>query len=109
MPIPFPALPAFAAGALVVAATLALAAGPADAARITGSGVARTETRNVGDYHAIGLGVHANVEIRQGGSEGVTITGDDNIIGRVETVVDRGTLPGPTPWQSIHRESRSTL
>jgi hypothetical protein len=92
MPIPFPALPSFAAGAVAVAATLAFAAGPADAARITGSGVARTETRNVGDYHAIGLDVHANVEIRQGSSEGVTITGDDNIVARVETVVDRGTL-----------------
>lgn len=92
MPLPYPALPTFAAGALVVVATLALAAGPADAARITGSGVARTETRNVGDYHAVGIGVHANVEVRQGESEGVTITGDDNIVSRVETVVDRGTL-----------------
>ncbi|MBI3716167.1 MAG: DUF2807 domain-containing protein [Betaproteobacteria bacterium] len=60
--------------------------------RITGSGVSKTETRAVSDFTGIGLAVAANVEIRQGAGEALTITGDDNIVALVETVVENGSL-----------------
>ena len=60
--------------------------------RIVGSGVSKTEARAVTGIRNISLGVHARVEVRQGGAEGLTITGDDNIVPMVETVVDNGTL-----------------
>lgn len=90
MPTLFACLPRFAA-----MAALALVAGlPAGAAalRIQGSGVSHTETRAVAGFQRIALGVMADVELRQGATEGLTITGDDNIVARVETVVDNGTL-----------------
>lgn len=78
--------------------------------QIKGSGVARTETRAVGDFHKITLGVGARLEIRQGPSEGLSITGDDNIVPLIETVVDNGTLKirwadrvhGSTSYKSLN-------
>jgi len=83
--------------AAVLAATLLFAA-PGHAwewgtgKRITGSGVPKTETRAVSGFSGIGLSVAANVEIRQGNAEGLSITGDDNIVALVETVVEDGSL-----------------
>jgi len=82
---------------IVVAGLLALLAGPADAQiwgseKITGSGVTKTETRNVSGFHNVVLGVHARLKLRQGDSEGLSITGDNNIVPLVETVVEDGTL-----------------
>src|SRR3954464_9673522 len=66
---------------------------PALAARqVTGSGVSRTETRSAAGFQGVALGVDAALEIRQGPTEGLTITGDDNIVPLVETVVDHGVL-----------------
>jgi len=76
--------------ALVVAL---LPAGNTSAAnKVTGSGSSKTETRAATGFHAIALGVDARLEIRQGSVEGLTITGDDNILPLVETVVDGGVL-----------------
>ncbi len=60
--------------------------------KVAGSGVTRTETRNLSGFHGVVLGVSARVEIRQGDSEGISITGDDNIVPLVETVVVDGAL-----------------
>jgi hypothetical protein len=84
-------------GTLVLAALLALLPGLADAQLrsgegITGSGVVRTETRTVSGFHSVALSVHAKLKLRQGEREGLSITGDDNIIPRVETVVEDGAL-----------------
>jgi len=71
---------------------LCLLAPPALAATIVGSGASRTETRAVAGFHAIALGVDAHLEIRQGSTESLAITGDDNIVPLVETVVEAGVL-----------------
>jgi hypothetical protein len=62
------------------------------AAPVAGSGVAKTETRSVSGFHHVALGVPASLEIRQGTSEGITITGDDNVLPLVETKVTKGVL-----------------
>lgn len=90
MPTLLAAIPRLAVHALL-AFVLGLPVGAA-AERIKGSGVTKTETRQVSGFHRITLGVTADVEVRQGASEGLTITGDDNVVARVETVVDDGTL-----------------
>ena len=81
------------------AAALAMAMVPMEAQadwgwgkKVTGSGVSKTETRQVSGFSGLSLGVSAKVEIRQGNNEGVTITGDDNIVPLVETVVEDGKL-----------------
>jgi hypothetical protein len=73
--------------------------------QIKGSGVVRTETRAVADFQKITLGVGAHLEIRQGTSEGLTITGDDNIVPLIESVVDHGALK--IRWASKGRVSTS--
>ena len=62
------------------------------AAPVVGSGVAKTETRAVSGIHGVALGISANLEIRQGTSEGLTITGDDNVVPLVQTNVTNGVL-----------------
>ena len=84
-PIPFLAT-------LGVAVALALPAAARAGDRIVGSGVSKTETRAVAGFHALALAVHATVDLRQDGTEGLSITGDDNIVPLVETVVEDGTL-----------------
>ena len=59
---------------------------------IKGSGVVRTETRDVNGFRGVALDVPANVTLRQGAGEGVSIKGDDNVVPLVETVVEDGTL-----------------
>ncbi len=88
---------AWSSAVLVIAAALALASTHARAEngggpRIVGSGVIKTESRAAIGVRTISLGVHARVEIRQEGAEGLTITGDDNIVPMIETIVDNGTL-----------------
>ena len=69
------------------------AAGAAPAAnKVTGSGSSKTETRAASGFHAIAVGVDARLDIRQGNVESLAITGDDNILPLVETVVENGVL-----------------
>jgi len=76
----------------VAAMAVGLAAGPVAAERIKGSGTLRTETRNVSGFHGIAVEVPADVTLRQGANEGLTLTTDDNIAPLVETVVENGAL-----------------
>ncbi len=85
------------AGVLILSVLVALVPVPAGAGnwageRITGSGVEKTETRNATGFHGIALGVDAQLELRQGDGEGVSITGDDNIVPLIETAVENGVL-----------------
>lgn len=59
---------------------------------IKGSGVMKTDTRNVSGFNHISLSIPGNVEIVQGSTEGIRIEGDDNIVPLVETVVEGGIL-----------------
>ncbi|MEO8675541.1 MAG: head GIN domain-containing protein [Casimicrobiaceae bacterium] len=79
-------------GALIALLPWPAAATESGSGRIVGSGVTKTETRAVSGFHGIGLAVDARVELRQGGSEGLSITGDDNIVPLIETVVEDGIL-----------------
>ena len=77
------------AALLTLLTPIAIAAGVPE---VVGSGVARTETRNLSGFHGLALSIDARLELNQDGSEGLTITGDDNIVPLVETVVEDGTL-----------------
>jgi hypothetical protein len=59
---------------------------------VTGSGTAKTDTRNVSGFTGVGISVPAKVTIVQGDKEGVTLEGDDNIVAIIETEVERGGL-----------------
>ena len=49
-------------------------------------------TRQVSGFHDVVLRVHARLKLRQGDIEGLSITGDDNIVPLVETAVEDGKL-----------------
>lgn len=59
---------------------------------LVGSGKIEHQIRPVTNYNAISLGIPAELELRIGTVERVTIDGDDNLVGLIETSVDRGTL-----------------
>ena len=59
---------------------------------VSGSGTLRTESRDVSGFTGIALSLDGSVEIKQGGTEGVSIETDDNILPLVETIVESGTL-----------------
>lgn len=59
---------------------------------VVGSGNVKTEARQVSGFTGVGLSIPANVTIRQGTKEGITIEADDNFLPLIETEVERGSL-----------------
>lgn len=58
---------------------------------VKGSGIVKTEKRDVTGFNSISVSIPANVTIVQGDSEAVLVEGDDNILPLIETVIeDRG-------------------
>ena len=60
--------------------------------RIKGSGTLKKQTREPGHFTGLSLMLACAVELRLGASESVTIEADDNILPRIDTVVEDGTL-----------------
>jgi len=59
---------------------------------LVGSGVKKSEAREVGPFTGIVLGIPAVVEIKLGDKESVVVEADDNLVAEVETVVENGSL-----------------
>lgn len=91
--------PSFAMRTLLLAATLACVAAPAPAMawpfggeKVEGNGSVTRQTRQVERFSGISLELPAQVELRMGSSESVTIETDDNLQRLIETEVDDGVL-----------------
>lgn len=59
---------------------------------IPGSGVSKTETRNVGEFRSISNDGIGNIMVKVGEPQSVTVTFDDNLLSLVETKVVDGEL-----------------
>jgi Putative auto-transporter adhesin, head GIN domain len=61
---------------------------------IRGSGVAKEETRAVDAFHALDVGnaLQVNVLVTSGAKPGLKISGDDNLVPLIESVIRDGTL-----------------
>jgi hypothetical protein len=65
---------------------------------VEGSGVAATQARDVAPFSSVDLARSNNVVLRVGGKQSVVVRGDDNLLDRVTTDVQKGTLViGNTP------------
>ena len=60
--------------------------------RLQGSGQSAEESRDPGDFHAVELGVPAEVHVVVGDGPRVVLRGDDNLLSKVETEVRNGRL-----------------
>ena len=69
-----------------------LYAGPSGSKTVVGSGVQATQTRNVSGFTGVDLAGGNNVTVRVGGRQSVAVRGDDNLLDRITTNVDNGTL-----------------
>jgi hypothetical protein len=59
---------------------------------VQGNGNIKRQARQVTGFSGVALSLPGQVEIRSGGSEGLTIETDDNLLPLIETVVEDGTL-----------------
>ncbi|HEY1393539.1 MAG TPA: head GIN domain-containing protein [Methylibium sp.] len=59
-------------------------------ARVTGSGHVVSENRSLSGYEALALKAPFKLELRQSGHEGLSLSGDDNLLPLVETRVIEG-------------------
>lgn len=91
--------PSFAVRTLLLAATLACVAAPAPVMawpfggeKVEGNGSVTRQTRQVERFSGISLELPAQVELRMGNTEGITIETDDNLQRLIETEVDDGVL-----------------
>jgi hypothetical protein len=75
--------------------------------RVQGSGKVVKQNREVGHFTALAIGVSADVEIRQGATEGVIVEADDNIQPLIETVVENGTLRIRSAKRNVSFETRN--
>ena len=99
------------AGVLAAIAPLvAVQAGPLDwisgGKRVEGSGKIVKQNRQVSNFHQVAIGISGDVDIRTGGTEGVTVETDDNVLPLIETVVENGTLHIRTVKNNMHFNTR---
>ncbi len=59
---------------------------------VAGSGVVKTETRQVSDFNTIAMDYPAEITIRQGKSESLKIEAEDNLLPQLSAEVQNGTL-----------------
>jgi len=59
---------------------------------VTGSGVIKTETRQVSDFNSIVIDYPADITVQQGKSESLKIEADDNLLPQLNTEVREGAL-----------------
>jgi hypothetical protein len=59
---------------------------------VQGSGVIKSQQRELGHFNGVSNALAAKVEIRIGNTESVTIETDDNLLPLVETVIENGML-----------------
>lgn len=80
-------------GAFLTAASNGFASGAGEGAPFfTGSGIIRTESRDVPSFTAIVVEGSGNVTLRQGNSQSVSVETDDNLLPVVKTEVVAGVL-----------------
>ncbi len=60
--------------------------------RVAGSGVQRSESRDVSDFTALSIEYPVDITIQQGESPALTITTDDNLLPQISTEVQGSTL-----------------
>jgi hypothetical protein len=60
--------------------------------RILGSGVIKKQSRELAHFTGVNLSLPANLELRIGSTESITIETDDNLQQHIETVIENGTL-----------------
>jgi hypothetical protein len=66
--------------------------GPDAGGAVAGSGVVRSESREVADFNAISIDYPAEVTIRQGSSESLEIEAEDNLLPQLIAEIRNGTL-----------------
>ena len=83
------------APAFVSVACLMVVPFAVQAASVSGSGKASTETRSLADFQAVALNGSMNLVVRQGAAQNVQVSADDNLLPLLETVVE-STAQGAT-------------
>ncbi len=73
---------------ILLSVTLSGCLGPS----VSGSGRVTSETRNVSGFSSVSLEGTGLVVIEQGGTESLTVSGDDNLMSDIETEVRGNTL-----------------
>ena len=105
------AILAFLLGGLVVALLYqfdVVAGSSSSPSGTEGSGVAATQTRNVGAFDSVELAGGNNVVVHVGETQSVVVKADDNLLDRVTTKVESGTLViGNTPGSLTARSPMS--
>lgn len=104
----------FVVAACLLACAAPLTQSPAQAATwgwnsetVTGSGVIVRQQRELGHFTGVSNGLAANVEVRIGDKESVTIEADDNVLPLVETVIENGTLKIQTSKRNLNLRTKT--
>lgn len=76
---------------------------------VSGSGVSKTETRDLSEFTAIVIDYPADIVIRQGEKQSVTISADDNLLPQLRTNVSGGVLTLASRESSYGRRVSPTM
>lgn len=96
---------ALAALAITVPAAPVLAGGW-NSERVQGSGNIKTESRALGRFNGVSMGLPGNMELRIGNTESITIETDDNLLPLIETVIENGTLKVRAAKRNLNMDTR---
>ncbi|CUI04012.1 head GIN domain-containing protein [Massilia antarctica] len=75
--------------------------------KVQGSTILKRQTRALGHFTGVALGLPAKVEVRIGDTESVSIETDDNLLPLVETVIEDGTLQLRPNKRNLNLQTRT--
>ena len=73
--------------------------------RVRGSGAVKKQSRAIEHFTGLSLNVPAQLELRIGNNEGITIETDDNLLPLIETTIDNGTLKIRPVKKNMHLQA----
>lgn len=75
--------------------------------RVQGSGNIKKQARELGHFTGLSLSLPAQLELRMGNSESITIETDDNLLPLIEAVIEDGTLKIRPNKRNLNLNSRT--
>jgi len=75
--------------------------------RVQGNGNIKKQARELAHFTGLAVSLPANVELRIGNSESITIETDDNLLPLIETVIENNTLKIRPVKRNMNLESRT--
>ena len=75
--------------------------------KVQGNGNIKKQTRELGHFSGLSMGIDGKLELKLGNTESITIETDDNLLPLIEAVIEHGTLKIRTVKRNMNLDTRN--